>query len=178
MGDDASPKEPQSFSPADRIEQLNAVDKDLNKLVWSAASAIEVLSSAKPASSSTESDGSVGSRKAQFSQACQVYFKLLSSVDVQLRRQVHALEEYFFTNELGPGAADATAGAKNEGGAENKFSTSGSLDIGQLKVRKDAAWKELEAERWAAAEGFVVGEALQTSQDQKPANEPQDMQMD
>ncbi|KAJ5131281.1 uncharacterized protein N7515_007320 [Penicillium bovifimosum] len=175
MSDDTSPKEPQSFSPADRIEQLNAVDKDLNKLVWSAASAIEVLTSAKLASSSPAIDGSVGSRKALFSQACMVYFKLLSSVDVQLRRQVHALEEYFYTHELGAPAVDPMAGAKIEGGADNKFSTSGSLDIGQLKVRKDAAWKELEAERWAATEGFVVEDIPQTTQDEKPANELQDM---
>jgi hypothetical protein len=159
-------------------DSLTLAFQDLNRLVWSAARAIEVLTSAKLASSSPASDGSVGSRKALFSQTCMVYFKLLSSVDVQLRRQVHALEEYFFTHELGPGADDTMAGAKSEGAAENKFCTSGSLDIGQLKIRKDAAAKELEAERWAATEGFVVEETPETSQDQQSANQPQDMQVD
>ncbi|KAL8733798.1 MAG: hypothetical protein Q9181_003446 [Wetmoreana brouardii] len=104
--------EKSELSAAERIAQLNSIDKvctsslaaflptliaclkDVAKLLHSAGLAIKTLTS-----SALEADGSQGSqnqdmeqRKENFAAASGQYFSLLSSIDVRLRRQISALE--------------------------------------------------------------------------------------
>lgn len=77
-------------------------------------------------------------------------------------------------------AGDTKAGARNEGVAGAKSRVPNSLDISRLNSRKDTVGKDKEAELWAAARQFVeqVQKPSETSKDSRPANEPEDMQVD
>ncbi|OKL59289.1 hypothetical protein UA08_05097 [Talaromyces atroroseus] len=152
-----------TFSSADRIRQLNEIDKDIAKLVTSAGLAIQALTNAK--STEITAGNSVDERKAAFKVATSQYFSLLSSVDVRLRRQVYALEEAgilepesmtangSFKSETGnataPGSAIAAGGTGTAAGSFNP------LEISWLNSRKDTVGKDKEAESWAAAREFV-----------------------
>ncbi|KAE8161444.1 mediator complex protein-domain-containing protein [Aspergillus tamarii] len=141
-------KPDQIFTSADRIRQLNEVDKDVARLIHSAGLAIQALTNAR--SSDSAGDNSLDSHKVRFKEATSQYFALLSSIDVRLRRQVYALEEASIlapdsssrTGDL-PGASGGTAAAANP------------LDVSWLNSRKDTVGKDKEAELWAAARGFV-----------------------
>ncbi|KAL4982817.1 mediator complex protein-domain-containing protein [Aspergillus falconensis] len=139
------------FTSADRIRQLNEIDKDVAKLIHSAGLAIQALTNARsndpayPASA----DNSLDSHKARFKEATSQYFALLSSIDVRLRRQVYALEE---ASILAPDSSSRTGDSGSgaaAGGASNP------LDVSWLNSRKDTVGKEKEAELWAAARQFV-----------------------
>ncbi|KAJ5486652.1 hypothetical protein N7530_000952 [Penicillium desertorum] len=181
MGEDAPPQELPTFSSADRIRQLNEMDKDVTKLLHSAGLAIQALTNAKPDPSSVASDGSLESHKMRFKEASAKYFALLSSADVTLRRQVYSLEESSLVGpEKGPRAGDTKVGARNEGVAGAKSRAPNSLDISRLNSRKDTVGKDKEAELWAAAREFVeqLQNPSEASKDSRPANEPEDMQVD
>ncbi|KAL4979433.1 mediator complex protein-domain-containing protein [Aspergillus desertorum] len=142
------------FTSADRIRQLNEIDKDVAKLIHSAGLAIQALTNARsngfndPASPAS-ADNSLDSHKARFKEATSQYFALLSSIDVRLRRQVYALEEASILAPDSPSrTADSGSGAA-AGGASNP------LDVSWLNSRKDTVGKEKEAELWAAARQFV-----------------------
>ncbi|KAJ5474277.1 hypothetical protein N7475_003843 [Penicillium sp. IBT 31633x] len=180
MAEDAPPQDVQSFTSADRIRQLNEVDKDVTRLLHSAGLAIQALTNAKPGSSSSGTpDGSLDSHKTRFKEASAQYFALLSSVDVYLRRQVYSLDESSLLEpEKGSRAGDTKAGARSEA-ATSKLRASNSLDISRLNSRKDTVGKDKEAELWAAARGFVeqMQKPSEASKDSKPS-EPEDMQVD
>ncbi|KAL4749076.1 hypothetical protein BDW72DRAFT_142333 [Aspergillus terricola var. indicus] len=139
------------LTSADRIRQLNEIDKDVAKLIHSAGLAIQALTNARsndptiPASA----DNSLDSHKARFKEATSQYFALLSSIDVRLRRQVYALEE---ASILAPDSSSRT-GDSGSGAAAG--GTSNPLDVSWLNSRKDTVGKEKEAELWAAARQFV-----------------------
>ncbi|KAL1988082.1 hypothetical protein VTN96DRAFT_1113 [Rasamsonia emersonii] len=145
----------QTFTSADRIRQLNEIDKDVAKLVHSAGLAIQALTNAK-----SEAGNTVESRKAAFKAAASQYFALLSSIDVRLRRQVYALEEAgIVAPESGPSrAGDAAAAAAAGGGAAGI----NPLEISWLNSRKDTVGKDKEAELWAAAREFVANVRAQS----------------
>ncbi|CEL06197.1 hypothetical protein ASPCAL07304 [Aspergillus calidoustus] len=137
------------FTSADRIRQLNEIDKDVAKLIHSAGLAIQALTNAR-AGDLSATDTSLDSHKARFKEATSQYFALLSSIDVRLRRQVYALEEASIlapdSSSRGGDLAGAGAGASN---------VSNPLDVSWLNSRKDTVGKEKEAELWAAAREFV-----------------------
>ncbi|PLB45174.1 hypothetical protein P170DRAFT_429864 [Aspergillus steynii IBT 23096] len=139
----------QVFTSADRIRQLNEVDKDVARLIHSAGLAIQALTNARTGDSPT--DNSLQSHQARFKEATSQYFALLSSIDVRLRRQVYALEE---ASILAPDSTSSRAGdtAGTSGAAAG---ASNPLDISWLNSRKDTVGKDKEAELWAAARGFV-----------------------
>ncbi|KAL2849128.1 mediator complex protein-domain-containing protein [Aspergillus pseudoustus] len=137
------------FTSADRIRQLNEIDKDVAKLIHSAGLAIQALTNARSGDSST-ADTSLDSHKARFKEATSQYFALLSSIDVRLRRQVYALEE---ASILAPDSSSRSGDLAGAGaGAAN---ASHPLDVSWLNSRKDTVGKEKEAELWAAAREFV-----------------------
>lgn len=82
-----------------------------------------------------------------FTAATSQYFSLLSSVDVNIRRQIWALEE---ANIVSSGSVnkDAQVG-KDRAGADP--ANLGSLDVGWLNSRNDKVGKEMEAELWEKA---------------------------
>ncbi|KAL3454741.1 mediator complex protein-domain-containing protein [Aspergillus insuetus] len=137
------------FTSADRIRQLNEIDKDVAKLIHSAGLAIQALTNARSDDLST-ADTSLDSHKARFKEATSQYFALLSSIDVRLRRQVYALEE---ASILAPDSSSRSGDLAGAGaGASN---VSNPLDVSWLNSRKDTVGKEKEAELWAAAREFV-----------------------
>ncbi|KAL4967960.1 mediator of RNA polymerase II transcription subunit 11 [Aspergillus stella-maris] len=143
----------QIFTSADRIRQLNDIDKDVAKLIHSAGLAIQALTNAKLPNTNTNSStasstasNTLDSHKTHFKEATSQYFALLSSIDVRLRRQVYALEE---ASILAPDSVAPTRGGEGSGGA------SGTLDVSWLNSRKDTVGKEKEAELWRAAREFV-----------------------
>ncbi|QKX53275.1 uncharacterized protein TRUGW13939_00353 [Talaromyces rugulosus] len=172
--DEPSDTTSQTFSSADRIRQLNDIDKDIATLVNSAGLAIKVLANDKSENNSVEE------RKAAFKSATSQYFALLSSIDVRLRRQVYALEEAGILDAeavsantgsfrgdaaggagAGPNAAGAAAAAAGGGAGAGQFSP---LEISWLNSRKDTVGKDKEAESWAAARELV--KRLQTESGQ------------
>ncbi|KAJ5807909.1 hypothetical protein N7474_009178 [Penicillium riverlandense] len=166
MADDAPPAQDQpTFTSADRIRQLNEVDKDVAELIHSAGLAIQALTNAEPDASNPSAavpDGSLESHKTQFKEATARYFALLSSIDVRLRRQVYALEEAdVLAPEPAARAGDTTsagAGAGTGVGATATATGDGEgdpLDISWLNSRKDTVGMDKEAELWAAASELV-----------------------
>ncbi|KKK17833.1 hypothetical protein P175DRAFT_0172415 [Aspergillus ochraceoroseus IBT 24754] len=139
------------FTSADRIRQLNEVDKDVTKLIHSAGLAIQALTNAKSADSST-AENSLESHKARFKEATSQYFALLSSIDVRLRRQVYALEE---ASILAPDPSSSRSADIPASGAGAVGAAANPLDVSWLNSRKDTVGKEKEAELWAAAREFV-----------------------
>ncbi|KAL1971729.1 hypothetical protein VTN31DRAFT_1817 [Thermomyces dupontii] len=166
-----------TFTSADRIRQLNEIDKDVAKLVHSAGLAIQALTNAKIETADGGSDP-VEVRKAAFKQATAQYFALLSSIDVRLRRQVYALEEAgivapenapapgagggsgggavgtSFRSDVSSGAAATTSAGGGAGGAGS--SSFNPLEISWLNTRKDTVERDKEAELWAAAGEFAA----------------------
>ncbi|KAH1489762.1 hypothetical protein LV164_000853 [Aspergillus fumigatus] len=138
----------QIFTSADRIRQLNEVDKDVAKLIHSAGLAIQALTNARTGDS--PEDTSLESHKARFKEATSQYFALLSSIDVRLRRQVYALEEAAI---LAPESASRTGDLPGAGVGGTVVSNP--LDVSWLNSRKDTVGKDKEAELWAAARQFV-----------------------
>ncbi|KAI9371974.1 mediator complex protein-domain-containing protein [Aspergillus egyptiacus] len=144
-----SAKQVQTFTSADRIRQLNEIDKDVAKLINSAGLAIQALTNARPGDSST-TDNSLDSHKTRFKKATSQYFALLSSIDVRLRRQVYALED---ASNLAPDSSSRTGDLP--GSAAGVTGASNPLDVSWLNSRKDTVGKEKEAELWTAAREFV-----------------------
>ncbi|CAG8972238.1 hypothetical protein HYALB_00001636 [Hymenoscyphus albidus] len=144
------------FTKAERIQQLNDIDKSITQLLQSAGQALQVLSHATTDPAREES----------FMKASNEYFKNLQEVDVGLKRQIWGLEEA----EIIP-AEKAKAKLKEEqifkqmGG--NKATQSaepppieggmGKLDIGWLNSRGGQVERDMEAELWAKARGFLEG---------------------
>ncbi|KAA8643573.1 mediator of RNA polymerase II transcription subunit 11 [Aspergillus tanneri] len=133
----------QVFTSADRIRQLNEVDKDVARLIHSAGLAIQALTNARSGDSST--DNSLQSHQSRFKEATSQYFALLSSIDVRLRRQVYALEEAAI---LAPESASRTGETAGAGGGEQP-------PVQPTRWMKDTVGKDKEAELWAAAREFV-----------------------
>ncbi|KAH8700673.1 mediator complex, subunit Med11 [Talaromyces proteolyticus] len=150
----------ETFSSADRIRQLNDIDKDVAKLVNSAGLAIQALANDK---SSAASGSSIEERKAAFKTATSQYFALLSSIDVRLRRQVYALEEAGIldaesvaaSGSFRGDAAVGTAGSTAAGGSGTAAGVFNPLEISWLNSRKDTVGKDKEAESWATTRELV-----------------------
>ncbi|GAD92588.1 hypothetical protein NFIA_021550 [Paecilomyces variotii No. 5] len=139
----------QTFTAADRIRQLNEIDKDVTKLIQSAGLAIQSLTNTR-SQESESTENSLDSHKAAFKAATSQYFALLSSIDVRLRRQVYALEE---ASILAPEPTSRTGDAA--GGAGGATTSANPLEISWLNSRKDTVGKDKEAELWAGAKEFV-----------------------
>ncbi|KAG0161448.1 hypothetical protein PDIDSM_8982 [Penicillium digitatum] len=181
MSEKAPAQELPIFTSADRIRQLNDMDKDVTRLLHSAGLAIQALTNAKPGPSSVAPDGSLDSHKTRFKEASAKYFALLSSADVFLRRQIYSLEESSLVGPERPSRAGETkAAARNEGVAGVKSRAPNSLDISRLNSRKDTVGKDKEAELWAAARQFVeqMQKPSEKSKDSRPVNGLEDMQVD
>ena len=112
-------------------------------------------------------------QKDSFQTATSQYFTLLSSVDVNLRRQIYALEEADIlpaeaiskelpTNLAVPLAAQINppnASSSRIGGKTKGLITGGglgNLDVGWLNSRNDNVGKEMNAELWEEAQSFIL----------------------
>ena len=111
-------------------------------------------------------------QKDVFQTATSQYFTLLSSVDVNIRRQIYALEEAdilpaeAISKELPTSLAVSPAAQINPpnasssriGGKTGGLITGGglgNLDVGWLNSRNDNVGKEMNAELWEEAQSFI-----------------------
>lgn len=117
----------------------------------SASEAVKALTNSHDESSGPAP--SVEDRKCAFNSAASDYFRSLSTVDVNLRRQIYALEE---ANII---PADTTRDAGSTEAGKDKVSQGpgamGNLDVGWLNSRTDKVGKDMEAELWAQAHELV-----------------------
>ncbi|KAI9829243.1 MAG: hypothetical protein M1819_006423 [Sarea resinae] len=173
--------ETKRFTSAERIKQLNDIDKDITALLQSAGTAIKSLTSSTSSQTAMEtgtetetesSQATLETQKASFTKATAEYFSLLSSINVRLRRQIYALEEAniisadapskegltstlsSFTSTGNPGAGLSASQAVPD---RNAIAAGGlgNLDVGWLNSRKDVVGQEKEAELWQSARHFL-----------------------
>lgn len=86
--------------------------------------------------------------RAAFETATSQYFSLLSSVDVNIRRQIWALEE---ANIIAPALEKDKEGRIGKEKTAADAASLGNLDVGWLNSRNDKVGKEMEAELWEKA---------------------------
>ena len=168
------------------------------KLLRSAGLAIKALTegpSVAPTSEAPTSEipktTSIAQQKQRFTAATTEYFALVSSVDIGLRQQIHALEEDKIipseaTSKESQGGADISVnstGASAATGIPSSTSRSaiiggglGNLDIGWLNSRNDNVDKEMDAELWNKASTFLAG--LEESKTTGSENDEQDLMND
>ncbi|RDL40771.1 Uncharacterized protein BP5553_00750 [Venustampulla echinocandica] len=154
--------EPPAFKPftkAERIQQLNDIDKSITQLLQSAGLALKTLTSAQSASRTSE-------RREAFETASNAYLRALRTVDVGLKRQIYGLEEADIIpaektkakgkqTDDGPAMGSARATVPTE--ATVAEGGMGKLDIGWLNSRSGRVERDMEAELWGKARGFVEG---------------------
>lgn len=145
-----SPAKPtRTFTPLDRIRELNSIDASVPQLLHAAGSAIQILGSQSPSKDLT-------SAKSQFLDSITTYFTTLSSIDVRLRRQVYALQEAGLIKE--GDAKDAKRGASAAAAAAlpgNGAGAGGGMDVGWLNGGGDQVEKDMEREVWRRASEFL-----------------------
>ena len=138
------------------------------RLLQGAGLAVKALTKASSEEEISHSGDYEGQKK-EFTEATTQYFTLLSSVDVELRRQIHALEEAdILPTEAGfretqsdsntLSGSNAGAGAKSPAANRSTLTGGGlgNLDIGWLNSRNDSVEKEMEAELWKKASAFLA----------------------
>ncbi|KAF7714633.1 Uncharacterized protein PECH_007208 [Penicillium ucsense] len=151
----ASQSTDKMFTSADRIRQLNEIDKDIAQVIQSAGLAIQALTKNQP-DHDTSMTGSLEAHKLQFKEAVAKYFALVSSVDVRLRRQIYALEEESLGQGLAGKPGDPTgAGVGSAGSIGAGSGAANPLDVSWLNSRKDTVGMDKEAELWFEARDFV-----------------------
>jgi hypothetical protein len=156
------------FTPAERIEELNNIDKvsptlpakclstsltlvqSISDLLKSAASAMTVL-----ANTSTTNHIDLASQKAAFTEATESYFSKLSTIDVRLRRNVYALEEAGLVLPGDP-HRDGKKGAAAANSDEARTGGNGPLDSTWLNARSsNGVSKAMAQEIWGDARRYV-----------------------
>ena len=133
----------QTFTPSERISQLSQIDDQIASLLSSAGQALQSLTN--PTNSST-----LEASKAEFQGHVSQYFTTLSSIDVNLRRQIYALQEAGLIREGTAKDARDWARTVSTGG------DMGALDPSWLNSRaKDHVGKGMEEELWRTARNLV-----------------------
>ncbi|MCJ1230706.1 hypothetical protein MMC12_007380 [Toensbergia leucococca] len=183
-------------SASDRIKALNDIDKvcdpaspyitliksrrahflqDVTNLLRFAGLAIKSLTT-ETSDSQSHTSSLMEKQKPAFIDATSQYFSLLSSIDVNLRRQIYALEEADIitadvaSKDSQTNVNSAVAGEK----AARIGSGLGNFDVGWLNSRNDKVGKEMEAELWSKAREMVS--RLEERRDKE--NEDVDMEHD
>ena len=120
--------------------------QDVTALLSAAGNAIRALTlmgqtSSSQESSLEESNGPTADEcKAAFTEQSAIYFSLVSSIQVNLQRNILGLDEAGIVNSKK--AVEAAGGL-------------GELDIGWLNSRNDKVGKEMEAELWGKAAALL-----------------------
>ncbi|TVY60907.1 hypothetical protein LSUE1_G008147, partial [Lachnellula suecica] len=138
-----------AFTKAERIQQLNDIDKSITQLLQSAGLALKTL---------TDTQSAPSQRRTAFQDSSETYLKTLQKVDIGLKRQIWGLEE------AGIIPADKAKGKEKEG--KDLFAAGGKkqdgkvvegvvaeggmgkLDIGWLNSRSGRVERDMEAELW------------------------------
>ncbi|ORY71336.1 mediator complex, subunit Med11 [Pseudomassariella vexata] len=143
------------FTKAERIQQLGQIDESIVSLLRIVGKSAQSIGT-KDTQGDTAMDGS----STQSLDACQElineFFRTLHSVDVRVKRQIWGLEEAGII-KLGKGDdEEETTKTKRkprlEPDGDGKI---GGLDAGYLNSRSNKVEREMEAELWKQAEGFL-----------------------
>ena len=123
--------------------------QNIAKLLRSAGEAVQALT----LQTDNKSELTIEDRKSAFTKATSDYFGALSYVDVNLRRQIYALEEANIIPVDIPKEVVAADGAKAVVGS----GAMGNLDVGWLNSRNDKVGTDMEAELWTQAKDLLTG---------------------
>jgi hypothetical protein len=163
-----------TFTPADRIAELNEIDQSVAKLLSAASDAVAILSNSSSNDKQRAALRNAATAKAAFTNAADTYFSTLSSVEVRLRRQVYALEEAGLIN---PGdEIDARKGRSLASELGTGRTGGGPLDPSWLNARvNDSVEKGMKQDLIAQAKEFLKGmeEGSQKSQEEVSAKQPE-----
>ncbi|CAF9914767.1 MAG: hypothetical protein GOMPHAMPRED_008256 [Gomphillus americanus] len=138
-----------AFDRAYYVHALNQIDQNIVKLLRSAGEAVQALT----LQTDNKSELTIEDRKSAFTKATSDYFGALSYVDVNLRRQIYALEEANIIPVDIPKEVVAADGAKAVVGS----GAMGNLDVGWLNSRNDKVGTDMEAELWTQAKDLLTG---------------------
>lgn len=143
-----------SFTPAERIAELNAIDQSISTLLSAASEAIGIISNDPSSETQERALRNPSTARTAFQEAATTYFTTLSSIDVRLRRQVYALEE---AGLVKPGDdRDPKRGRKIGGDYGIEKTGGGLLDPSWLSARaSDRVGSGMKAELLAQARDFV-----------------------
>ncbi|KIM95104.1 hypothetical protein OIDMADRAFT_106642 [Oidiodendron maius Zn] len=157
------------FTTAERIQQLNEIDKSITSLLHSAGLALQTLGSSAAHSSSSP----IKNKREAFQEISNAYLRTLQSVDVRMRRQIYGLEEADIIpgekikakgegQETTLGGTSAVIVGQGVGGKEEALISvgdggMGKLDIGWLNSRSQSVDRDMEAELWEKAKIFLEG---------------------
>ena len=146
------------------------VSQSITQLLKSAGLALQILAA------NQESAQIVVDRREAFQQATDTYLSTLHNVDIELRRQIWALEEAEII--IDKKARDPQQ-PKNgrDGKSEKDFEGgTGRLDIGWLNSRSGKVGRDKEAELWAKARTFLEG-LFENWQEDGKANSDRDQDL-
>ncbi|KAF7915952.1 uncharacterized protein EAE98_001459 [Botrytis deweyae] len=168
----SSPEENQTsafrpFTKAERIQQLNEIDKSILQLVQTAGQTLKILTAAQePGESQSPQE-----KRQAFQDASNSYLKTLQSVDVRLRRQILGLEEADIipaekvkSKNKGKSVPEVVERRPAvPGNMAGNMPTDdivvergmGNLDIGFLNSRSGRVGRDMEAELWAKSRKFL-----------------------
>ncbi|CAL3964926.1 hypothetical protein PZA11_002187 [Diplocarpon coronariae] len=145
------------FTKAERIQQLNDIDKSITQLLQSAGLALQTLSATQ-----SQREEPTSSRQKAFQEASDSYLTTLQKVDVVLRRNIWGLEEANIikpekVRKKGPQAVSGMSGraAPEADAATADVGSMGKLDIGWLNSRSGRVGRDMEAELWEKARVFL-----------------------
>lgn len=136
------------ISPAERISELNEIDKSVSTLLSAASQTIGIL-----ANQPDDNSGPTNFESAQtrFTSAASLYFSTLSSIEVRLRRQAYALEE---AGLVDAGSERDVKDARDQ--ASLRRTAGGALDPSWLNARAgNAVESAMEKEVIANARDFL-----------------------
>lgn len=150
--------------------------QDIIDLVNAAGHALKAMAALSPrATENPASPTTLEAQKSEFKSWTEVYFRLLHSISVRLKRQIYALEEAdiitseAYSKELSIAASSGSAAlgggpssapmSQVQGGVERPSRVIagglGNLDVGWLNSRNDSVGREMEAELWAQAKALL-----------------------
>ncbi|KAI9055234.1 hypothetical protein LZ554_000198 [Drepanopeziza brunnea f. sp. 'monogermtubi'] len=143
------------FTKAERIQQLNDIDKSVHLVLKSAGMALKTLSATQHIQEETTAE-----RKAGFEAASDSLISHLVKVDVGLRRNVWGLEEASIivtekVNKVTAQTGNGLLGRPKQEAEAADVSSMGKLDIGWLNSRSGRVGRDMEAELWGNFRKFL-----------------------
>ncbi|PKS11038.1 hypothetical protein jhhlp_002799 [Lomentospora prolificans] len=136
----------QPFTLAERIQQLNEIDKNISQIMVHTDTALTALTP------STQTPLSV--QQQTFKSSMDAFITTLHTIDVRMKRQIFGLEEAGIIN-LSNDRSDASDQRQKASLNPTAVGTVGNLDVGWLNSRKNRVEREMEAELWRKGREFL-----------------------
>ncbi|KAI1138365.1 mediator complex, subunit Med11 [Hypoxylon sp. FL0543] len=169
------------FSKAERMQQLDEIDRNCGVLLRSARRAVDTLTKLRVQGE----DDIMAEDKDQLSQvfkdSTNEFLRTLRTVNVGMKRQIWGLEEAYIISSDKEAQSIRDEGGEGQGvGRRNAplkpdgAGKIGGLDVGWLNSRSDKVERDMEADLWNEAESFLrrllqAGGASQTTDGESQA---------